>query len=122
MDLSRHRAATGIGGLRQLLVQIFCDDFLRLRGVNAALRVFFFTMAFFLVVLCEWRFSRATLGSAFGFFRSPDFPATRSTDPCSHSAPLRTVPLLPPDLRLLCHSADPSSPAISLRLRSVSTE
>src|SRR5882724_1001836 len=97
------------------------DDSLRLLAVYAALRVFFFTLLLFLVVLGELRFSRAmpelvTLASGFFFW------VFRSTDSCSHSAPLRTVPLLSLALRLLCHSSEPSSPAISRKLRLVSTE
>jgi hypothetical protein len=67
MDFPRHGGATGVRGLRQQLVQILCDDFLRLRTVYAALRLFFFTLAFFLVALRESLFSRTTLDLAFCF-------------------------------------------------------
>ena len=66
MDFPRHGAATGVDGLRQLLVKVLCDDFLRLRAVYAALRRFFFTLVFFLLVvvlmaLGELCLPRATL-------------------------------------------------------------
>jgi len=51
MDFPRHGAATGVDGLRQLLVKVLCDDSLRLRAVYAALRPFFFTLVFFLLVV-----------------------------------------------------------------------
>ena len=49
MDFPWHGGAAHVRCLRQQLVQIFCDDFLRLRAY-AALRVFFFTLVFLLVV------------------------------------------------------------------------
>ena len=79
MDFPRHGGATGIGGLRQLFSKGRSGLLLRLLAAYAALRVFFFTLVFFLVVLRELRFSRATLdllrltlAFCFWFFRSPD--------------------------------------------------
>jgi hypothetical protein len=65
MDFPRHGPATGVRGLRQQFVQIFCDAFFRVLAAYAALRFFFFTLAFFLVALCESLFSRTTLDLAF---------------------------------------------------------
>src|SRR5437016_14210462 len=109
MDFPRHGGAAGIGGLRQLFSKGRSGLLLRLLVAYAALRVFFFTLVFFLVALRELRFSWVTLASGFCFFRFPDFPISRSPDSRSHSAPLRTAAL-----RLLCHLSEPSSPAISL--------
>src|SRR6185503_8057516 len=114
MNFPRHACAARIWSFRQQLVQIFRDDFLRLRSAHAALRVFFFTLVFFLLVLDLLALAPE---ACFWVFRLPDFSITRFTDPCSHSAPLRTAAL-----RLLCHSSESSSPAISFRLRFVSTE
>src|SRR5580765_5891890 len=89
MDLSRHRAATGIGGLRQLLVQIFCDDFLRLRGVNAALRVFFFYDGFLSGGAVRMAFLAGHAGFSVWFFsisRFPGHPINRPLQPLRASA------------------------------------
>src|SRR5690242_13058111 len=101
MNFPRHGGATAMGGLRQLFGKGCNGWLLRLLAAYAALRLFFFTPAFFLVVLRELLFSRAALdlltltsGFCFWVLRLPDFPISRSPDPISHSAPLRTVPLL----------------------------
>src|SRR3954468_18500483 len=114
MNFPRHGGSTDAWCLRQQLVQIFRDDSLRLRSAYAALRLFFFTLVFFLAVLDELRggpilsafFAERvgflvtpdliTLPADFCFwvFRSSDFELARSPDPCSHSAPFRTAPLL----------------------------
>lgn len=60
MNFPWHGSAARVGGLRQQFIQIFRGGFLRLRVVYAALRVFFFTLVFFLLVLGELRFSLAT--------------------------------------------------------------
>jgi hypothetical protein len=84
MNFPRHGAATDIRRLRQQLVQIFRDYFLRLR-TYAALRLFFFTLAFFLVALDEALFLvvlpdlvNLVSVSWSAAFRFSDFPTSRS--------------------------------------------